>query len=156
MATPAGLNRARTAGVLLGIGLGGFLDGILLRPIMQWHHMLSRVLPPTDMHAMHVNMLWDGLFHLAVWLATLVGVSLVWGARRRCPPDAAAPLAARLAADRVGRADRPPSARHPSRARFRPDPVSDIGFLLTGPLLVPFGGWLYRSADLSRTSDLQP
>jgi uncharacterized membrane protein len=80
MATPAGLNRARTAGVLLGIGLGGFLDGILLRPIMQWHHMLSRVLPPTDMHAMHVNMLWDGLFHLAVWLATLVGVSPSCGA----------------------------------------------------------------------------
>jgi hypothetical protein len=39
---------------------------------------------------------------------------------------------------------------------FGPDPVSDIGFLLTSPLLVPFGGWLYRSADLSRTSDLQP
>jgi hypothetical protein len=28
-------------GVLLGIGLGGFLDGIVLHQILQWHHMLT-------------------------------------------------------------------------------------------------------------------
>ena len=28
-------------GVLLGIGLGGFVDGILLHQILQWHHMLT-------------------------------------------------------------------------------------------------------------------
>jgi hypothetical protein len=28
-------------GLLLGIGLGGFVDGILLHQILQWHHMLT-------------------------------------------------------------------------------------------------------------------
>jgi uncharacterized membrane protein len=28
-------------GVWLGIGLGGFVDGIVLHQILQWHHMLT-------------------------------------------------------------------------------------------------------------------
>ncbi|WP_460744124.1 DUF2243 domain-containing protein [Mariniluteicoccus endophyticus] len=35
-------------GILLGIGLGGFLDGILLHQILQWHHMLSSSPRPTS------------------------------------------------------------------------------------------------------------
>jgi len=31
------------AGISLGIGLGGFFDGIVLYQILQWHHMLSNV-----------------------------------------------------------------------------------------------------------------
>ena len=31
------------AGIFLGLGLGGFVDGILLHQILQWHHMLSNV-----------------------------------------------------------------------------------------------------------------
>src|SRR3954447_23051246 len=31
----------RAPGLLLGIGLGGFVDGILLHQILQWHHMLT-------------------------------------------------------------------------------------------------------------------
>lgn len=27
--------------LLLGIGFGGFIDGIVLHQILQWHHMLS-------------------------------------------------------------------------------------------------------------------
>jgi uncharacterized membrane protein len=27
--------------LLLGIGLGGFVDGIVLHQILQWHHMLT-------------------------------------------------------------------------------------------------------------------
>ena len=30
------------AGVLLGVGLGGFFDGIVFHQILQWHHLLSR------------------------------------------------------------------------------------------------------------------
>jgi len=33
---------SRSAGILLGIGLGGFVDGIVLHQILQWHHMLTR------------------------------------------------------------------------------------------------------------------
>ena len=61
-------------GILLGIGLGGFADGILLHQIAQWHNMLSSRVPPTQMEAMRLNMRWDGAFHLAVWVATVAGV----------------------------------------------------------------------------------
>lgn len=29
------------AGILFGLGLGGFLDGIILHQVLQWHHMLT-------------------------------------------------------------------------------------------------------------------
>ena len=35
----------RLAGIVLGLGLGGFVDGIALHQIMQWHNMGSAVLP---------------------------------------------------------------------------------------------------------------
>lgn len=66
-----------TAGVVLGIGLGGFVDGIALHQIAQWHNMGSAVLPPTTMDAMRQNMTWDGLFHAATWLITLMGVFML-------------------------------------------------------------------------------
>src|SRR4051812_47406194 len=73
------LNAARMSpGVLLGIGLGGFLDGIVLHQIGQWHNMGSARLPPLTMAAMSRNMAWDGWFHLATWLITLLGVLLLW------------------------------------------------------------------------------
>ena len=72
--------KARIAGLLLGIGMGGFVDGIVLHQILQWHHMVSNWIPPTTMEAMHVNMVWDGLFHAVVWLVALVGVFLLWSA----------------------------------------------------------------------------
>ena len=30
-----------SAGILFGLGLGEFFDGIVLHKILQWHHMLS-------------------------------------------------------------------------------------------------------------------
>jgi uncharacterized membrane protein len=69
------------AGILLGTGLGGFVDGIVLHQILQWHNMLSSVVPPTDLVAMKYNMIWDGLFHAFTWLMTTVGVALLWRAR---------------------------------------------------------------------------
>ena len=70
-------------GILLGLGLGGFVDGIVLHQILQWHNMGSAVLPPTTMPAMKQNMLWDGLFHAATWLLTLAGVYLLLREGRR-------------------------------------------------------------------------
>ena len=68
--------KVTTAGILLGIGLGGFVDGIVLHQILQWHQMLSAALPPETIEAMKRNMAADGWFHAAVWIATLLG----WGA----------------------------------------------------------------------------
>jgi uncharacterized membrane protein len=59
------VSRLRGPGILLGIGLGGFVDGILFHQILQWHHLLSsRSDDPTDTVAgLETNTLADGLFH---------------------------------------------------------------------------------------------
>lgn len=62
---------------MIGIGMGGFVDGILLHQILEWHNMGSSVLPPTTMAAMRQNMIWDGEFHAAVWIITLGGIYLL-------------------------------------------------------------------------------
>jgi uncharacterized membrane protein len=80
--------RARNAGpwlpgVLLGIGLGGFVDGIVLHQILQWHHMLTdRGFPPTSVENLKDNTLADGLFHGLTWVAVAIGLWLLWRRRR--------------------------------------------------------------------------
>ncbi|MCW3798732.1 DUF2243 domain-containing protein [Sphingomonas sp. BN140010] len=71
------------AGIVLGIGLGGFFDGILLHQILQWHNMLSARLPPTTMANMKTNMMADGLFHAFSLLATIAGIALLWNALKQ-------------------------------------------------------------------------
>ncbi|GFE70697.1 DUF2243 domain-containing protein [Chroococcus sp. FPU101] len=66
------------AGIVLGIGMGGFVDGILLHTIFEWHHMVSNWVPPTTIDAIHTNMLWDGLFHAFSWTITLIGILMLW------------------------------------------------------------------------------
>jgi uncharacterized membrane protein len=75
-------SKVNAAGMLLGAGLGGFFDGIVLHQIAQWHQMLSAVMPPDTMEAMKRNMAADGWFHAGVWLATLAGVLVLWSAVR--------------------------------------------------------------------------
>lgn len=71
------------SGTLLGVGLGGFIDGILLHQLLQWHNMLSSKIPPDDLVSMKINMLWDGLFHMFTWLMVAIGLALLWRAGRR-------------------------------------------------------------------------
>ena len=78
--------RLPTAGFVVGVGLGGFLDGILFHQIAQWHNMGSAVLAPTTMGAMSLNMRWDGFFHAGTWLVTLVGIWMLWFDQRRSAP----------------------------------------------------------------------
>lgn len=74
-------------GLVLGVGLGGFIDGILLHQILQWHHMLTstnsdhigvRYYPADTVHGLEINTLWDGLFHTFTWLAVLTGLALLF------------------------------------------------------------------------------
>jgi uncharacterized membrane protein len=73
------------AGLLLGIGMGGFVDGIVLHQLLQWHNMLASQVPVTDLVSAKVNMFWDGLFHAFTWLTTFAGLVLLWRAGGR--PD---------------------------------------------------------------------
>jgi uncharacterized membrane protein len=69
-----GAQRSVRPGVTIGIGLGGFVDGIALHQIVQWHNMGSAVLPPTTIDTMRRNMAWDGWFHAAMLLITATGI----------------------------------------------------------------------------------
>ena len=71
------------AGVFMGAGLGGFVDGITFHQILQWHNMLSAKIPPNDLVSAKINMYWDGLFHAAVWVMTVIGIFLLWRAGQR-------------------------------------------------------------------------
>jgi uncharacterized membrane protein len=72
-----------SCGLLLGAGMGGFVDGIVLHQLLQWHNMLSSIVPPNDLVSMKVNMLWDGVFHALTWLMTAAGLWRLWSAVRR-------------------------------------------------------------------------
>lgn len=66
------------AAMVLGISLGGFIDGILMHQILQWHAMLSNIIPPNTLVNKNVNMFWDGIFHLFTLLSTFLGIYLLW------------------------------------------------------------------------------
>ena len=62
--------------LLLGLGLGAFLDGIVFHQVLQWHHLVVEYRPASDLEGLQYNTLWDGLFHLAAWAVVLV--ALLW------------------------------------------------------------------------------
>ena len=75
-----------TAGTLLGIGMGGFVDGIVFHQLLQVHNMLSAQYPTTGVEAeklvvnLEINIFWDGLFHAFTWVMTALGLALLWKA----------------------------------------------------------------------------
>lgn len=83
---PAGAELGRRftiAGFLLGLGLGGFVDGILVHQILQWHHILTDYggharFPAATISSLEENVLWDGLFHVGTFAFTVAGLFLLW------------------------------------------------------------------------------
>ena len=72
------------AGILFGLGLGGFFDGIVLHQVLQWHHMLTSAgYPPTSVDNLEINTLWDGLFHATTYLFVVLGLVVLWRASHR-------------------------------------------------------------------------
>lgn len=77
------------SGTALGIGMGGFVDGIVLHQLLQIHNMLSAKYPTRGIAAdqlvvnLQINMFWDGLFHVLTWIMTAIGLALLWHAVRR-------------------------------------------------------------------------
>jgi len=67
----------RAGGLTVGIGLGGFVDGIVAHQLLEWHHMLSSWYPLIHGPDMRLNMVGDGLFHLLCLVLTVVGVLLL-------------------------------------------------------------------------------
>ena len=72
---------ARPPLLVLGFGLGAFLDGIVLHQVLQWHHLVQSRISVTDRAGLESNTFWDGVFHLAVWGIVVTGVAWSWGRR---------------------------------------------------------------------------
>lgn len=69
----------KSAGILFGLGLGGFFDGIVLHQILQWHHMLTSFgYPPNNVHNLEINTFWDGIFHSSTYVFVLLGLIILW------------------------------------------------------------------------------
>ena len=66
--------------LLIGVGMGGFVDGILFHQILQFHNMLSAKRPPNTVVNIEINMFWDGLFHAFCWLSVAAGLAIAWNA----------------------------------------------------------------------------
>lgn len=66
--------------IVLGFALGGFFDGILLHQVLQWHHLLSLV-PGLD--DLRLQVLWDGYFHVLMYVIAAVALWRLWRAYRR-------------------------------------------------------------------------
>ncbi|MBC7413211.1 MAG: DUF2243 domain-containing protein [Bacteroidia bacterium] len=70
------------AGTLMGIGMGGFVDGILFHQILQLHSMLSAKFPQDTIVNIKTSMVWDGMFHLLTWVTTAISVKMLWDASK--------------------------------------------------------------------------
>jgi uncharacterized membrane protein len=144
------------AGTLLGAGLGGFLDGIVLHQILQWHNTLSSVVAPDTLVTMKYNMLFDGIFHAMTWLLTGVGIGVLWHAGRK--PEV--PWSSRAFVGSLalgwglfnfveGLINHQILGLHHVHPGI--DQLAwDLGFLLSGVLLITLGAWNVRLARLER------
>ncbi len=81
---------SRLPGLLYGLGLGGFVDGIVLHQVLQWHHMVSATedRPMTTLAGLEMNTLADGFFLVATWFLVLgasIATLVAWRQGRVAP-----------------------------------------------------------------------
>ena len=163
--TQARVRPPRAPGLLLGLGLGGFVDGIVLHQILQWHHMLTSTddHPMTTLAGLEANTVADGFFHLATWAfvgaATLLTVK-AWQRGELAPPwRAHAGLA--LAGWGIfnvveGLIDHEILGIHHVRDDLGGPIGWDLGFLAFGALLILVGAAMVRSGERMVAEDRRP
>jgi len=143
----------------MGLGLGGFVDGILLHQILQWHHMLTGTAehPMTTVAGLEANTLVDGFFHVATWVLVTTAMLLTlraWQRRELAPPWRAhfGMLLAGWGLFNVveGLIDHQLLGIHHVRDDLGAPLGWDLGFLAFGALLVMGGLALARGAPAVR------
>lgn len=141
---------SKASGLLYGLGLGGFIDGIVLHQIFQWHHMVSHVdaYPTTTIVGLEANTLADGFFHVITWLLVLGGsiAALVSWRQGRLAPSWNFHFGLVLAGWGIfnlveGVVDHQILGVHHVRDDLGGPLSWDIGFLVFGASLL-VGGWL--------------
>jgi uncharacterized membrane protein len=147
---------SKLSGLLYGLGLGGFVDGIVLHQILQWHHMVSHVdgYPVTTVAGLEVNTLADGFFHLATWFLVLGGsvTAIVEWRKGRLAPSWSFHFGLVLAGWGIfnvveGLIDHQILGVHHVRDDLGAPLSWDLAFLGFGVLLV-VGGWLLHRRGL--------
>ena len=149
----------KAPGLLLGVGLGGFVDGIVLHQILQWHHLLTDEgdFPMDTVTGLEQNTVADGLFHVLTWVVVVVGMFVTlnaWQSRKLAPPwrSHVGMLFVGWGAFNLveGVVDHQVLGIHHVRDDLGGPLSWDIGFLAFGALLVLAGFTLTRSGN--RTS----
>jgi uncharacterized membrane protein len=149
---------SRAAGLLYGLGFGGFVDGIVLHQILQWHHMVSHVAayPPSTLAGLEVNTLADGFFHVVTWMlvfAASVVALQAWRAGRLAPSwrfHFGLVLTGWGVFNLVeGVVDHQLLGVHHVRDDLGAPLSWDLGFLVFGALLV-VGGWALHKQGLAQ------
>ncbi|HMJ95568.1 MAG TPA: DUF2243 domain-containing protein [Thermoleophilaceae bacterium] len=154
------MSAPRTPSFVLGLGLGGFIDGIVLHQILQWHHMLSGGNggePMDTVAGLETNTLVDGLFHTGTWIlvaAATVLLTRAWQRGELAPPwrtHFGLVLAGWGVFNLVeGLIDHQLLGIHHVRDDLGGPPGWDLGFLAFGAVLVVAGGLLGRVGPLER------
>jgi uncharacterized membrane protein len=149
---------ARAPAFLLRMGVGGFVDGIVLHQLLQWHHMLSHTESGSTrtVPGLELNTLADGLFHSAMWVLVVVAAALAVRARRlgRLSPDWRFHAGLTLTGWGVfniveGLVNHQLLQIHHVRDDLGGPLAWDLGFLALSVVLVA-GGWLlYRGSQTS-------
>lgn len=148
---------SKASGLLYGLGFGGFVDGIVLHQILQWHHMVSHVEDhPTDTVAgLEENTLADGFFHVATWIFLMAASITVIKAWRegRLAPNWSFHFGLVLAGWGVfnlveGIVDHHILGIHHVRDDLGSPLSWDIGFLVFGALLL-LGGWMLHKRGVA-------
>ncbi|MCW2683586.1 MAG: rane protein [Blastococcus sp.] len=139
------------SGLLFGLGLGGFLDGIVLHQILQWHHMVSAQRPPTTLAGLEVNTMADGFFHLATWLLVVAAslTSIRAWRQGRLAPNLSFHAGLVLAGWGIfnvveGIVDHQLLGVHHVRDDLGAPLSWDVGFLVLGAALIAGGRLLHR------------
>jgi uncharacterized membrane protein len=139
-----------SAGILMGLGLGGFFDGIVFHQVLQWHHMLTSAgYPATSVPNLEVNTLWDGFFHVSTYILVILGLLILWRAahqthRRWSSAGLAGTILMGFGLFNVveGLIDHHLLGIHHVNETVPPEQWTywDIGFLVWGALML-LGGW---------------
>jgi uncharacterized membrane protein len=149
---------------ILGVGLGGFIDGILLHQVFQWHHLLTATgdHPSDTVAGLEANTLADGLFHLATWFLVAAGMTMLVQAWRRgelAPPWRAhlGMLLAGWGAFNVveGLIDHTLLGVHHVRDDLGGPLGWDLGFLAFGVMLIVVGVGLARGAHAGSSGQIR-
>jgi uncharacterized membrane protein len=156
-AAGASIKKLRAAGVVLGSGIGGFVDGILFHMLLQWHHVIcvNCLSPAQTTDDLRLETFSDGVFHVVTLGLVVAGLFMLWRAVRRAPALLGAgflvgaillgwgifDLAEGILDHHILGIHHVKSGPHQS--------AWDLAFLASGVVLVVVGPWIMKSAQRS-------